>query len=108
MSTALLPLPYIEQVAQRFKLLSEPVRLALLNQLQVHGEMNVQQLVEATGQNQANVSKHLLLMAREGLLHRRKEGLNVYYSIKDPTIQSLCLLVCTQIRQEIEAEGVAG
>jgi len=104
MGTELLPPPYIERVADRFKLLSEPVRLALLNQLQVHGAMNVQELVEATGQNQANVSKHLLLMAREGLLHRRKEGLNVYYSIKDPTIQSLCLLVCTQIRQEVAAE----
>ena len=39
-------------------------------------------------------------MARGGLLHRRREGLYVHYTIADPTLQSLCLLVCTQLRQE--------
>lgn len=100
MSAILLPKPMIERVAHRFKLLSEPVRLELLNLLHVHGEMNVQELVDASGHNQANVSKHLLQMARDGMLDRRKDGLNVYYSIQDPTLQSLCLLVCTQLRQE--------
>jgi signal transduction histidine kinase len=61
----LLPDALIEQVAQRFKLLSEPMRLQLLNLLQVHEEMSVQEVVEATGHRQANVSKHLGLMARE-------------------------------------------
>ncbi len=101
--TELLPAPLLERAAQRFKLLSEPVRLALLNLLQARGEMNVQELVEASGQSQANVSKHLLLMARAGILRRRKAGLHVYYAIQDPTIQSLCLLVCTQLRQEAAA-----
>ena len=105
MATELLPKPFIERVSQRFKLLSEPVRLELLNLLQLHGEMTVQELVDASGQSQANASKHLLLMARKGILHRRKEGLNVYYAIKDPTIQSLCLLVCTQLRQEMAVEA---
>ncbi len=103
----LLPGPFLERVAQRFKLLSEPVRLELLNHLQVHGELNVQDLVDSSGHHQANVSKHLLLMARDGILRRRKEGLHVYYAIKDPTIQSLCLLVCTQLRQEAAAEEAA-
>lgn len=96
----LIPRPLLERVAHRFKLLSEPVRLELLNRLHQQGEMNVQQLVEATGHAQANVSKHLLQLAREGMLARRREGLHVYYSIQDPTLQSLCLLVCTQLRQE--------
>ena len=93
----------MERVAQRFKVLSEPVRLMLLNQLQVHTEMAVQELVETTGQRQANVSKHLALMTREGLLNRRKDGLNVYYSIADPSLAQLCELVCTQLRTEAEA-----
>lgn len=100
MSQELLPEQLLERVAQRFKILSEPVRLQLLNQLQVHGEMNVQELVKATSQRQANVSKHLGIMKREGLLHRRKEGLHVYYSLDDPSIQALCLLVCGQLREE--------
>ena len=100
MKKNMVPEVLLERVARRFKLLSEPVRLDLLNQRQVHGEMSVQELVEATGHMQANVSKHLGLMAREGLLARRKEGLNVYYGIADPTLSALCTLVCGQIRQE--------
>lgn len=100
MAKELVPPSQIEQVARRFKLLSEPVRLVLLNHLHTRGETNVQDLVEATGYQQANVSKHLLLMAREGLLHRRKEGLNVYYAIDDPTVSGLCMLVCSNLRPE--------
>jgi DNA-binding transcriptional ArsR family regulator len=96
----LLPDALIEQVAQRFKLLSEPMRLQLLNLLQVHEEMSVQEVVEATGHRQANVSKHLGLMAREGLLRRRKAGLRVYYAIDDPKLRDMCLLVCGRLRQE--------
>jgi DNA-binding transcriptional ArsR family regulator len=100
MSQELVPSPQIEHAAQRFKLLSEPVRLELLNQLQVHGELSVGELVDATGHRQANVSKHLGLMAREGLLDRRKEGLYVYYQISDPTLSALCMLVCGRLREE--------
>ena len=105
MSHDLVPQEKIAQAARRFKILSEPVRLELLNQMQQNGEMTVSALVEATGHQQANVSKHLGLMAREGLLSRRKEGLYVYYKISDPTLSALCMLVCGRLRQEaIEGE----
>lgn len=97
-----MPPDLMKQVARRFKVLSEPVRLQLLNHLFVRGELTVQELVEASGHQQANVSKHLLLMAREGLLSRRQEGLYVYYDIADPTLSSLCLLVCGRIQQEAD------
>ena len=103
-SRELLPPLLVDRVARRFKLLSEPVRLKLLSVLYSEGEMTVQELVEASGHHQANVSKHLNLMAKEGILSRNKEGLFVYYAIKDTTIQGLCLLVSGRIRQEIEQE----
>ena len=101
MARELVPPSMLEQVARRFKLLSEPARLDLLNHLQIRGEMQVQELVDATGYQQSNVSKHLLLMAQEGVLRRRKAGLNVYYSIDDPTISGLCMLVCGRLQQEM-------
>ena len=94
----------VDRVARRFKVLSEPVRLQLLSVLHAEGEMTVQELVSATGHHQANVSKHLNLMAKEGMLSRNKEGLFVYYAIQDSTIQGLCLLVSGRIRQEMEQE----
>ena len=96
---ALVPADQIDAVARRFRLLGEPVRLRLLNVLAEEGEITVGDLVEATGQRQANVSKHLGLMADEDLLTRRREGVYVYYSIDDPTLSALCLLVSTQLQE---------
>lgn len=96
----LVPQTLLMQAARRFKLLSEPARLHLLNHLHGSSELSVQDLVEATGYQQANVSKHLALMARHGLLARRKEGLHVFYRIADPTVSAMCTLVCGQLRQE--------
>lgn len=90
----------IEPVAQRFKVLSEPVRLRLLDALYRHGEMAVSELVEVTGHRQANVSKHLGLLAEHRLVARRKEGLYVYYRLNDRTLAALCLLVETQLRED--------
>jgi ArsR family transcriptional regulator len=100
MGDKLVPAEQVEDAAQRFKLLSEPVRLELLNQLEKNGEMTVSELVDATGHRQANVSKHLGLMARQNILERRKEGLYAYYRIEDPTLSAVCLLVSEQLRRE--------
>jgi len=95
-----MPDELLQKVARRFKILSEPARLMLLDLLHVRGELTVHDLVEATGFSQPNVSKHLLQMAREGILERRQEGLQVYYDISDPSLSGLCLLVCGQLRED--------
>jgi ArsR family transcriptional regulator len=66
----------------------------------VHGEMSVQALVDASEQRQANVSKHLGIMMREGLVQRRKEGVNAFYSLADPSIPGICVLVTNQLDAE--------
>lgn len=99
----LVPKQLMDQTARRFKLLGEPVRLDLLNHLHAKGEMTVQELVESTGYQQANVSKHLGQLASEGLVSRRKDGLFSHYSISDPTLSALCTIVCSRIREEKES-----
>jgi len=98
MAIQLVPMPLLEAAAERFRILSEPVRLVLLNHLNANGEMSVQQLVGATGERQSNVSKHLGQMAQAGMLERRRSGQNVMYRVIDPTISALCLLVCGQLQ----------
>lgn len=105
MSESLVPSAMLEKAARRFKMLGEPVRLDILNQLNVKGEMAVQDLVEATGQQQANVSKHLRLLMEEGCVARRKEGLYSFYRIADPTLSAMCMLVCSRIRSEAEEDA---
>lgn len=86
-------------VARRFAVLSEPMRLRLLHAL-FDGEKPVNALVELTGGTQANVSRHLQTLADAGLLTRRKAGLQVFYSIADPSIFPLCELVCGSLEKQ--------
>jgi DNA-binding transcriptional ArsR family regulator len=80
-------------VAGRFHALSDPSRLRILNVL-MQGESGVQELVDATGFEQPNVSRHLAVLRREGIVERRAEGNRALYSILDPTIVQLCEIVC--------------
>jgi DNA-binding transcriptional ArsR family regulator len=53
----------------------------------------VGEIVRAVRAGQANVSKHLALLAAAGVLTRRKQGQCVYYGMKDPLVMKLCALV---------------
>lgn len=83
-------------VAERFKVLAEPVRLRLLQALMA-GERSVGELAERTGLSQANVSKHLQLLLVHELVARRKDGLFAYYRLADDTVFRLCELVCSRL-----------
>ena len=83
-------------VAQRFKALSDPLRLKLIMSL-MGGERNVGDLVSECGATQANVSRHLQTLTEAGILKRRKIGLHVFYDIADRTVFDLCDLVCGSV-----------
>ena len=91
-----LSLATLEKVAHRFLTLSEPVRLRLIQTL-LSGEHCVNDLVDAIGCSQANVSHHLNILSNEGILARRKRGITVFYSIADPSVEDLCKIVCDKI-----------
>ena len=80
-------------VAARFKVLSEPARLQLLDALR-GGERTVTELVETTGFNQANVSKHLRRLCEAGFVARRKDGLFVHYTLAGRDVFRLCDIMC--------------
>ncbi len=89
----------LELVAERFKVLAEPVRLELLNHLR-GGEMTVSELVEESGLAQANVSKHLRLLYAAGLITRRKDGVFVHYALADSGVFQLCDIMCERLDAE--------
>ncbi len=96
----------IELVARRFAVLGEPMRLRLLRAL-FDGEKNVHTLVTLTGGTQANISRHLLTLTAAGVLGRRKDGLQVFYSIADPSIYRLCDLVCGSLEKQLTKQAGA-
>lgn len=93
----------LELIAARFRALSEPMRLRLLNLL-MGGEMTVGQLVEAAGSSQANVSKHLSVLREAGMIAMRKEGLSSFCFIADPVVNELCEMMCSRLREEMESK----
>lgn len=93
----------LEKVGERLRLLSEPMRLRLIYSL-MDGEKNVSELVQDTGALRANVSKHLGMLLDAGVVRRRKQGLNAYYSVADKTVYELCELVCESLYDHLAAE----
>ncbi len=91
----------MDMIAGRFKLLAEPTRLRILNALR-EGERTVSELVEVTGAGQANVSKHLNLLHRNGMVERRKDGLHVFYRIVDEGVFELCEMMCASLEADLE------
>ncbi|GAB1372146.1 hypothetical protein MASR1M45_22080 [Candidatus Kapaibacterium sp.] len=83
----------IELVAHRFKILSEPSRLKILRSL-FDGEKNVTEIIYNTGLLQANVSKQLSLLQKNGIVACRPDGLLRYYKLTDLTIIQICSAVC--------------
>ena len=94
----------LQLVAARFKVLSDPMRLRILQVLET-GETSVSALAEAVESTQPNVSKHLKLMQEAGMLSRRQEGNTVYYSISDPTVFELCDVVCSSLAERFAAHA---
>lgn len=102
------PLPdgALDLVATRFKIMSEPLRLRLLQLLQ-NGEKSVGELTELCSTSQPNVSKHLKILQTGGLVKRQQKGNTVYYSIADQSIFTLCELVCSSIEERLRTQAQA-
>jgi len=64
------------------KALRDPNRVKIVKMLQ-HGELCVCEIQEALGVSQPTVSKHVKMLEEVGLLHSRKDGLWVHYSLTD-------------------------
>ncbi|MHB1559489.1 MAG: ArsR/SmtB family transcription factor [Isosphaeraceae bacterium] len=94
-----IPDEFLGLMAEKFRMLADSSRLAILRLLMA-GERNVTGIVEGTGLSQANVSKHLKMLADAGLVERRKQGLQVFYRVGDPLVERLCELVCETIVRE--------
>jgi DNA-binding transcriptional ArsR family regulator len=98
-----------ELIARRFRALSDPTRLRIIDRLRNCEEASVGELTEALGTSQQNVSKHLSALLAEGFVARRKQGTSSLYRIADPGVHELCDGVCAGIESQLaELEAVMG
>jgi len=93
----------LAMIADRFKVLAEPMRLKILHAVW-EDERTVGEIIDAVGGLQANVSKHLGMLQQAGLVTRRKDGLRVFYRIADPTVFDLCQVVCESLHDRLSQQ----
>ena len=84
-----------EIAAELFALLSAPTRLRIVCQL-CEGEKNVGELLDLVGASQPNISQHLGMLYRSGILGRRRSGSQVYYRIVSERVMLPCDAVCAE------------
>jgi len=94
----------LQLVADRFRVLAEPVRLRILQSLR-NGEKNVSELTAILGTTQPNVSKHLRVLQEAGLIGRRQSGTTVYCYVADQTVFELCDVVCNALYTRMAAQA---
>ena len=95
-----LPEPLVELIAQRFRVLGEPMRIKLLDRLR-DGEATVGQLQETLGASQQNVSKHLGVLLQAGMVSRTRQGTSSVFAIADDSVFELCEQVCGGLRRQL-------
>jgi ArsR family transcriptional regulator len=79
----------ISHASRSLKAMAHPLRLRILCILGGSSEVSVQDIVEAVGTSQSNISQHLSILRDKGILSARKDANKVYYRIGDPKILGL-------------------
>jgi ArsR family transcriptional regulator len=92
---------FFEIQAEICKTLAQPKRLMLVHELRA-GEKSVSQLSSILEISQPNVSQHLSILRKRGIVTTRREGATVYYRLSSPRIGQACDLVHNFLTEQLE------
>jgi len=93
-----------DSVAELFSVLSTPIRLRIISSV-CHGEKNVSELLAEIETTQSNMSQHLSMLYRSGVLAKRREGTQMYYRLQSERVAALCRAVCVQVAIELDGDA---
>ena len=93
----------LSRIAEVLKAMADPTRLMILHSIHTE-ERCVSDILGDVGGSQANISKHLSVLKRAGLVDCRRNGLNVYYRIIDDGVFTICHNVCDSLELRIDRE----
>lgn len=88
-----------EREAQVLKALAHPIRVAILHLLQ-DGERCVCEIAPQIACDRTNISKHLAVMTRAGVLASRKQGLQVFYSLRTPCVANFLSCAANTVKKK--------
>ena len=84
----------INRASRSLKAMSHPLRLKILCTLGDQ-EVSVQDIVDAVGTSQSNISQHLAILRDKGILASRKDANKVYYRVGDTRTLRLIEVFCS-------------
>ena len=87
--------------AELFAVLATPMRLRILSAL-CEQEKSVSELLLEIDTTQPNLSQHLAVLYKTGVLAKRSQGTQVIYRVQSEKAVALCRSVCTQIAIEMD------
>lgn len=93
---------FYELEADAIRALAHPKRLLIVDLLSDGSERSVGELQEGTGLGQSNVSQNLAILRTAGLLHARRDGNNVLYSVSDPRVLKAVTLLRAVLERQME------
>jgi len=94
----------LEMKVEIIQAAAHPIRLAVIEYLG-QGERCVCDIVEHVSAQRSNVSRHLALMLKSGVLECRKEGLKVFYKLKTPCLLDFLGCVEKALRERVEGDA---
>ena len=95
-----------EMKAEMIQAVGHPIRLAIVECLR-NGEQCVCDIAAHVGAKRPNVSRHLAVMLKAGVVDSRKEGLRVLYSLRTPCILKFLGCVTDVLKQRVKSEKAA-
>lgn len=90
-----------DRAAELFGVLATPIRLRIIGAL-CGGEKNVSQLLDEIEVSQPNMSRHLNVLYRTGVVAKRRSGVQMFYRIADESVVLVCKSVCSQVELEVK------
>ena len=93
-----------EMQAQLCKTLANPKRLEILDILKRDNEITVNALAEQLEIPKANTSQHLAVLRQAGVVNTRRDGINVYYSLRSARISEACALTRQILVERLEEQ----
>jgi DNA-binding transcriptional ArsR family regulator len=96
MSKTTLDINRLEEAASRLRAIAHPMRIAIIGMLEEKSKMNVTEIYESLGIEQASASHHLNILKNKGLLGSKRDGKNTFYFLKHSTLTTIleCLEKC--------------
>ncbi len=91
-----------EMQAELCKTLSNPKRLEILDILRERQEISVNDLAELLEIPKANTSQHLAVLRQAHVVDTRKDGINVYYSLRSDRISEACAITRQILLERLE------